>query len=217
LGGLLIDLSDLPGAKRFLDFALMYIKEKGDPIEMAEILRDLSEVEMNLGSVRDAEVHLLEAMELFTGLEDTPGVVEILRMLADVRLRRGDRVGAVSCFRDALEHLGGLDDSGASAEVTLELGRLLDGGGEWEEAGSFYFDASVMLLAQGRKGLRADALNGFGVTLGRSGDLDGAERALQEALEAYEGLARLEGVASAALIWGWFLGRVVSLWRRGSF
>jgi hypothetical protein len=43
--------------------------------------------------------------------------------------------------------------------------------------------------------LRAEALNNLGAALGRTGNLDGAERALRGALEAFEGLDRPRGVA----------------------
>jgi tetratricopeptide (TPR) repeat protein len=54
-------------------------------------------------------------------------------------------------------------------------------------------------MTLGWEGLRAEALNNLGVVLGRSGDLDGAEGALRGALEVYEGLDCLGGVASARL------------------
>jgi len=87
LGGLLSDLGDLRGAERFLDFALMYLREGGGGAEVAHVLRELGEVRLGAGSMRGAVAPLSEAMGVFEGLGDSAGVVACLRLLGEARSR----------------------------------------------------------------------------------------------------------------------------------
>lgn len=62
-------------------------------------------------------------------------------------------------------------------------------------------------MAPGREELRAEALNNLGAALGRSGDLDGAEGVLREALGVYERFDSPGSVSSALLNLGVVSGR----------
>jgi serine/threonine-protein kinase len=158
----------------------------GQPETRASILAVLGTVYRSLGLYDDARRHFETALELRRAGPTRPAdLAESITDLAAVLHDQGDHDRAEALQREALDirrRTDG-DNSTAFAAVTLDLAGSLSARGEYDEAQPLYRTALRIQREAGDSSAVAEVLNGYGLMLVRTGEVNEGAAVLERAIE----------------------------------
>jgi tetratricopeptide (TPR) repeat protein len=139
----------LPDAQRDLLIVVDLLRQEGSQLELAQVLRDLGELERRLPNADAARQHYEEAVAIFREVDEPLRLAHTVRHLGDVHYEAGRAWLAEPCYQEALalyrghEHTWPLD----LANAIRSLAVLKDGAGATEEARRLWQEAHDLYLA----------------------------------------------------------------------
>jgi tetratricopeptide (TPR) repeat protein len=139
----------LADAQRDLLLAVDLLRQEGPRVELAQVLRDLGELERHLPDADAARQHYEEAGAIFRELDEPLRLAHTVRHLGDVHYEAGRVRLAEPCYDEALalyrghEHTRPLD----LANAIRSLAVLKDDAGETEEARALWQEAHDLYVA----------------------------------------------------------------------
>ena len=162
-----------------------------DPLERAELLRGLAELDQQQGRTSESVDHANAALEALASLpEGSPERIEMLRMLANAEVANGDAAAAIATLQHTLDiartSLG--DDNNKVANIENDLAVALNGEDRYREA-IVHLEKSIAIIAKLRPDAEA-ATAWASVNLGSIyeslGDYAKAEALMRKGIEAIE-------------------------------
>ena len=139
----------LADAQRDLLLAVDLLRQEGDRAELAQVLRDLGELERRLPDAEAARQHYEESVALFREVGEPLRLAHTVRHLGDVHYEAGRAELAEACYHEALalyrchEHAPPLDLANAIRSLAL----LKDHAGAAEEARALWQEAHDIYAA----------------------------------------------------------------------
>ncbi|MEA2695112.1 MAG: hypothetical protein QOJ16_4499 [Acidobacteriota bacterium] len=139
----------LADAQSDLLLAVDLLRQEGPRVELAQVLRDLGELERRLPDADAARQHYEEAVAIFRELDEPLQLAHTVRHLGDVHYESGRVRLAEPCYHEALElyrdheHTRSLD----LANAIRSLAVLKDDAGEPEEARRLWQEAHDIYVA----------------------------------------------------------------------
>jgi tetratricopeptide (TPR) repeat protein len=145
----------LDDARRDLLAAADLLRQQGTRLELAQVLRELGELERRIPRLHDAEAarqHYEESVAVFRELDEPLRLAHTLRHLGDVHQDAGRAALAEPCYREALalyrghEHTAPLDLANAIRSLAVlagGAGRELEARRLWQEAHGLYAACGV--------------------------------------------------------------------------
>jgi len=184
---------EYPVARAYFDRALAEFAKVPavDPIERAELLRGLADLDLQQGRTRESIDHANEALQALASLpEGSPERIEVLRMLANAEVGNGDATAAIATLQHTLQvaraALG--EDNNKVANIENDLAVALNGEDRYREAIE-HLEKSIEITEKVRPD--AEAATAFSmVNLGSIyeslGDYAKAEALMRKGIEAIE-------------------------------
>lgn len=169
---------DFPAARRLFEHALLSYRELDDPQGVADTLRSLSAVSIQLGNPDGAEHLLQDARDAYTLLGDRFGAAMCLAGLGDIARVRRRWDEATRWFRESLTVLRALGHRSGVALGLHGLAEVQRLTGHLEEARQGYLQVIDLDAALGRD----NTISRLNLTLCdiARGDYDGAAESLRE-------------------------------------
>ena len=193
LGSAAVRRDDLKVARAYFDRAIVEFSKlpKIDPVEQAQVLRGLAEVDVNEGKLDDSVKHAEQAVLALADLPAaSPERIEPWRMLARAEVARGDIAAATATLEHALDvgHAALGEESYKVANVENDLAVALNSRGRYRDAIA-HLEKSIAIAEKMRPGERAavgfDRMN-LGSIQENLGDYAAAERIMRDAIAAIE-------------------------------
>jgi serine/threonine-protein kinase len=193
LGSAAVRRDDLKAARAYFDRAIDEFSKlpKIDPVEQAQVLRGLAEVDVNEGKLDDSVKHAEQAVNALASLPAaSPERIEPWRVLARAEVARGDVVAATATLEHALDvaHAALGEDSYKVSNVENDLAVALNSLDRYRDAIG-HLQKSIAIAEKLRPGDRAaagfDRMN-LGSIQESLGDYAAAEHTMREAIATIE-------------------------------
>ncbi len=142
----------LEDARRDLRDAAAQLREKNVPSELADVLRDLGELERRLRNADAARGHYEEAVAILSGVDDPLRLAHTMRHLGDVHYEAERTTAAELAYRESIvlyRNAGRtkpLDLANAIRSMAVlksDFGPAEEARALWQEALELYADANV--------------------------------------------------------------------------
>ncbi|HEX6833010.1 MAG TPA: tetratricopeptide repeat protein [Rudaea sp.] len=193
LGNAAVRRGDSAAARAYFDRAIPELEALPDidPVEKANVLRGLSEVDINESKGEQSIRHAQQAVDALAALPaPSPERLEPWRTLARAQLANGDAGSAIAVLEHALEvahtALGG--DSGKTSNVENDLAVALNSAGRYREAVA-HLEKSIAIdekLRPGEKAATAFTVLNLGSIYESMGDYGKAETLMRQGIAAME-------------------------------
>ncbi len=192
-------LGDLAGAREFYEEARARFRRLGSESRAAAAHNNLGLVTLALGDWDGARYHYRQAIDL-ARLESTPAVLGArLQNLGTLELKSGEWARARATLKEARTCFVEGDHRWGMATNTIALGLLARLEGRLEEAASLAHQAMTIALAESMPREEAIALELTAQVAADRGDLEGAIRLDERALEIAERIAPRSDLACELL------------------
>jgi len=183
------------GAQAFAD-AVALLKKRGKRgLLLAKALARQGRFRHALGSSKEAEKLLEEALALARETGDARETALISRLLGEVKAFLGDYRTAVELVRESLDLSRGIGDRPDSARALNTLGTVAWNMGEFHEAKRLYQESLSIERELGDERGMAITLNNLGIIHGILGELEEARALFTESLAISEKLGDLPSMA----------------------
>ena len=161
--------------------ALQAARAAGDDATASLVLRNVADVEVELGRLDQAWRHASDAMRIAVDLGDRRASARCAMELGRVAHRRGDLEGAVIGLEEARASFAADEDARFLGRALGELARVRHAQGRDDDALELYEEARLLHRATGEKRHEGRTLANLGVLLTARGEAEAARRAYEEA------------------------------------
>ncbi len=177
-------------------------KQIGDLTGQAMALSNLSLTAQQLGDWRTAETAIQAAITLLTANPDIPLYAQALDIQGRLQVERGQASEAIATWRRAAELYTQLHDEISVTRNRINQAQALQALGLYRQAEDTLTAANQALQAQPESQLKAIGLRSLGNVQRVMGELDTAERTLQQSLTIARNLGDTPAISEALLSLG---------------
>lgn len=164
--------------------AIETLRQSGSDIQLAQALERRSTTARMLGDYQSALADAKEALALSQKILDMPIIeAEALRCIGNALDGEGKLVEALTWLGRSLTVYQAANDEQNTAKLSLEIGRVNETLGNYQDAQKAYYRALDIWQAGGNTIWQANLLNNLGVLQHLSGDYETAASTLEKAVQ----------------------------------